>query len=112
MSSVFIACTTMSVNIFFYISLQVHKEDINSFSFRRRLPVHSCQMSVCWIGEEGKKMIPLNYKITLKGAKDRYNFLTLTLDYLQLGIGIYCDTLASFPGLPPHARNVTRNKNC
>ena len=80
--SVFIACTTMSVNI---ISLQVCKEDINSFSFRRRL--HSCQMSVCWSGEEGKKIIPLNYKISMKGAKDRYNFLTLTSDCLPLGIG-------------------------
>ena len=75
----------MSVNIIFYISLQVCKEDINSFSFRRRL--HSCQMSVCWSGEEGKKIIPLNYKISMKGAKDRYNFLTLTSDSLPLGIG-------------------------
>ena len=85
--SVFIACTTMCVNIIFYISLQVCKEDIDRFLFRRRVPVHSCQMSVCWIGEERKKIIPLDYKITLKGAKDRYNFLTLTSDCLPLGIG-------------------------
>ena len=83
--SVFITCTTMSVNIIFYISLQVCKEDINSFSSRRRL--HSCQMRVCWIGEEGKKIIPLNYKISMKGAKDRYNFLTITSHSLPLGIG-------------------------
>ena len=77
------AGTTVCVNIVIYTSLQVCKEDINSFSFRRRL--HSCQMSVCWIGEEGKKIIPLDYQITLRGATDKYNFLTLTSD-IPLGI--------------------------
>ena len=82
-------CEYHILHIIFYISLQVRKEDIDRFSFRRRLPVHSCQMSVSWSGEERKKIIPLNYKITLKGAKDKYNFLTLTSDCLPLGTVIY-----------------------
>ena len=79
------AGTTMSVNIIIYTSLQVYREDVNSFSFRRRL--HSCQMSVCWIGEEGKKIMPLNYQLTLIGATDKYNFLIMTSDFLPLDIG-------------------------
>ena len=78
------SCTTVSVNIVIYKPLQVCKEDINSFSSRRRL--FPCQMSVRWIGVEGRNTTPLIYKILMKGATDKHNFLTITSD-LPLGIG-------------------------
>ena len=68
--------------------LQIIKEDVDSYNTGQRIP--SCQLTAEWTNQS--KPLRSTHQVTLKGAKEPYNYLCIVLD---------CDSISQ-AGRPSH----------
>ena len=69
------------------VLVQVRREDVDNYTPRRVLM--PCQVKVCWGGDRDDPVKPLSHEIKLVGAKNVYDFLTVTSPILCIGMFHY-----------------------
>ena len=55
---------------------QITKQQVDSFDTGQRIP--SCELTAEWTKQT--KPLPLNFQVTLKGAREPFNYFTIVLD--------------------------------
>ena len=66
------------------VLVQVRREDVDNYTPRRVLV--PCQVRVRWVGDRDDPVKPLSHEIKLLGAKNVFDFLTVTSPILCIGV--------------------------